>query len=191
MFVFSRRYFQNGALESFARQTILVNFERLFLRWYTYCDLARGAQFAAWGDVVWILQWRTCFMLFVYHQSRCGHTFVQDQFNIYTVCEYCSSYIWVLEKAQVCNGEQAVFLCTNTSVYTVSQKTTILLLSCITLRTRSPASAGIANRPLVFLGIFLIFGSNTPTWSVENQLHYWLRCGSHFVYGGSTHYTQN
>jgi len=38
--------------------------------------------------------------------------------------------------------------------------------------TRSPASAGIANRPLVFLGIFLIFGSNTPTWSVENQLHY-------------------
>ena len=24
--------------------------------------------------------------------------------------------------------------------------------------TRSPASAGIANRPLVFLGIFLIFG---------------------------------
>ena len=39
-------------------------------------------------------------------------------------------------------------------------------------QTRSPASAGIANRPLVFLGIFLIFGSNTPTWSVENQLHY-------------------
>ena len=38
--------------------------------------------------------------------------------------------------------------------------------------TRSPASAGIANRPLVFWGIFLIFGSNTPTWSVENQLHY-------------------
>ena len=57
--------------------------------------------------------------------------------------------------------------------------------------TRSPASAGIANRPLVFLGIFLIFGSNTPTWSVENQLHYWLLCGSHFVYGGSTHYTQD
>jgi len=26
------------------------------------------------------------------------------------------------------------------------------------LNTRSPASAGIANRPLVFLGIFLIFG---------------------------------
>ena len=40
------------------------------------------------------------------------------------------------------------------------------------ISTRSPASAGIANRPLVFLGIFLIFGSNTPTWSVENQLHY-------------------
>ena len=38
--------------------------------------------------------------------------------------------------------------------------------------TRSPASAGIANRPLVFFGIFLIFDSNTPTWSVENQLHY-------------------
>ena len=40
--------------------------------------------------------------------------------------------------------------------------------------TRSPASAGIANRPLVayFWEFFLIFGSNTPTWSVENQLHY-------------------
>ena len=38
--------------------------------------------------------------------------------------------------------------------------------------TRSPASVGIANRPLEFLGIFLIFGSNTATWSVENQLHY-------------------
>ena len=35
------------------------------------------------------------------------------------------------------------------------------------LNTRSPAGAGIANRPLVFLGFFLIFGSNTPTWSVE------------------------
>ena len=41
-----------------------------------------------------------------------------------------------------------------------------------TVLTRSPASAGIANRPLVFMGIFLIFDSNTPTWSVENQLHY-------------------
>ena len=40
-------------------------------------------------------------------------------------------------------------------------------------KTRSPAGAGIANRPLVFLGIFLIFGSNTPTWSVENQLNLW------------------
>ena len=40
-------------------------------------------------------------------------------------------------------------------------------------RTRSPAGAGIANRPLVFFGIFLIFGSNTPTWSVENQLNLW------------------
>ena len=28
------------------------------------------------------------------------------------------------------------------------------------MHTRSPASAGIANRPLVFLGIFLIFGHN-------------------------------
>jgi len=37
-------------------------------------------------------------------------------------------------------------------------------------QTRSPAGAGIANRPL---GIFLIFGSNTPTWSVENQLNLW------------------
>ena len=61
----------------------------------------------------------------------------------------------------------------------------------VTKQTRSPASAGTANRPLVFWGIFLIFGSYTPTWSVENQLHYWLRCGSHFVYGGSTHYTQD
>ena len=41
--------------------------------------------------------------------------------------------------------------------------------------TRSPAGAGIANRPLVFLGIFLIFGSNTPTWSVENQLNLWAK----------------
>jgi len=49
------------------------------------------------------------------------------------------------------------------------------LTDLITIRipkTRSPASAGIANRPLVFLGMFLIFGSNTATWSVENQLHY-------------------
>ena len=42
-----------------------------------------------------------------------------------------------------------------------------------TYRTRSPAGAGIANRPLVFLGFFLIFGSNTPTWSVENKLNLW------------------
>ena len=40
-------------------------------------------------------------------------------------------------------------------------------------QTRSPAGAGIANRPLVFWGFFLIFGSNTPTWSVENQLNLW------------------
>ena len=43
---------------------------------------------------------------------------------------------------------------------------------CNMFLTRSPAGAGIANRPLVFLGIFLIFGSNTPIWSVENQLNY-------------------
>ena len=42
-----------------------------------------------------------------------------------------------------------------------------------TSNTRSPAGAGIANRPLVLLGIFLIFGSNTPTLSVENQLNLW------------------
>ena len=33
-----------------------------------------------------------------------------------------------------------------------------LVSSISTFLTRSPASAGIANRPLVFLGIFLIFG---------------------------------
>ena len=37
------------------------------------------------------------------------------------------------------------------------------------MNTRSPASAGIANRPLVFLGIFLIFGSNTATCMVRRE----------------------
>ena len=31
------------------------------------------------------------------------------------------------------------------------QKKDTLLFSCVTLRTRSPATAGIANRPLLFL----------------------------------------
>jgi len=30
--------------------------------------------------------------------------------------------------------------------------------TAVAVKTRSPASAGIANRPLVFLGFFLIFG---------------------------------
>jgi len=55
---------------------------------------------------------------------------------------------------------------------TIAQTSAVLGVPTTAIMTRSPASAGIANRPLVFLGIFLIFGSNTPTWSVENQLHY-------------------
>jgi len=49
--------------------------------------------------------------MFVCWQLHCGHTFVQDQFTIYTVCEYCSSYISLLDKAQVCKGKQQTALC--------------------------------------------------------------------------------
>jgi len=56
--------------------------------------------------VAYFMMWFLCW------QSRCGHTFVQAQFNIYTVCEYCSSYIWVLEKAQVCKGKSIVHIYT-------------------------------------------------------------------------------
>ena len=53
----------------------------------------------------------------------------------------------------------------------LGNQTSLQIVPIESKRTRSPAGAGIANRPLEFLGIFLIFGSNTPTWSVENQLN--------------------
>ena len=48
-----------------------------------------------------------------------------------------------------------------------------MLRDCCGERNKKPSWCWDSQPSVGFFGIFLIFGSNTPTWSVENQLNLW------------------
>ena len=93
--------------------------------------------------------------------------------RVYRYFDRLNLYFDLCSQVELCYVQMVLRQTVTLAYFVTRQSTERTVCNLYTVPTRSPVGAGIANRPLVFLGIFLIFGSNTPTWSVENQLNLW------------------